>query len=197
MNYYQHYRNRIRDVLDGLEITDRDGRAVDPETGLADWSAMSKETARAGGHHFFAGNGASAMMASHMAVDCTKNGGFNAMAFNDAALLTAVGNDIGYDAVFSYPLNRYGKAGDVFITISSSGNSPNIVNGLKQARDLGLKLMTLSGMKPDNQSRRLGDLNFWVPGLTYGMVECAHQILLHCWLDQVMDIREWDMLGDG
>jgi len=192
MNYFENYRARIRDVLDQTRITDRAGEPLDHEIGIERWSALSRAVVDCSGHHFLAGNGASAMMASHMAVDCTKNAGFNATAFNDAALLTAVGNDIGYDAIFAYPLERYARSGDLLITISSSGNSPNILNGLNKARELGLKSVTLSGMRPDNRSRNLGDLNFWVPGRTYGIVECAHQVLLHCWLDHYMDIRDWE-----
>lgn len=193
MSYYQNYRSRLREVLNDAEMNSPEGHRLDLESGLEQWCRQTERTARSGGHHFFAGNGASAMMASHMAVDCTKNAGFNATAFNDAALLTAVGNDIGYDSVFSYPLERYGRAGDVLVTISASGNSPNILKGLQAARDRGLFRVTLTGMRRDNQARRMGDLNIWVPGRTYGIVECAHQVLLHCWLDKVMAICDWDL----
>jgi len=63
---------------------------------------------------------------------------------------------------------------------------------IETAREKGLSVITLSGLKPDNASRKLGDLNLYIPAKTYGVVECAHQILLHVWLDQFMDIREWD-----
>ena len=72
---------------------------------------------------FFVGNGASAMMASHMAADASKNGGFRAMAFNDQALMTAVSNDICYEQSFAMPLKRFANPGDMLVTISSSGNS--------------------------------------------------------------------------
>ena len=75
----------------------------------------------------------------------------------------------------------------MLITISSSGNSPNIIKAINTARELGVFIVTLSGKKEDNQSRRLGDLNFYVPLDTYGLVESAHAVLLHCWLDMYLD----------
>ena len=76
---------------------------------------------------------------------------------------------------------------DMLITISSSGNSPNIIKAIHTARELGVFIVTLSGKKEDNQSRRLGDVNFYVPLDTYGLVESAHAVLLHCWLDMYLD----------
>ena len=54
-----------------------------------------------------------------------------------------------------------------------------------------MNIITFSGLKPDNQSRKMGDLNFYIPAKTYGIVECAHQVLLHIWLDQYMGVFEW------
>ena len=61
------------------------------------------------------------------------------------------------------------------------------------ARQKKMKVVTFSGMKPDNSSRKLGDLNFYVPAMTYGIAECSHQILLHAWLDCFMKVCEWDL----
>lgn len=192
MSYYAQYIESIDKTLKGLEVTDASGRSLDPEAGMEQWVSLTERTRERKGRHYFAGNGASAMMASHMSVDSTKNGGLPAHAFNDAAYLTAIGNDFGYDQVFSFPLEQYGGADDLLITISSSGNSPNVVRALESARKLGMATVTLSGMKPDNASRKSGQLNFYLPAQTYGIVECSHQVVLHCWLDKVMDIREWE-----
>jgi D-sedoheptulose 7-phosphate isomerase len=135
---------------------------------------------------FFIGNGGSAMIASHMATDACKNAGLRALAFNDASLLTAIGNDLSFDQVFALPLSRLGAEGDLLISISSSGNSPDIVLALETARRMGMRLVTLSGMGADNRSRTLGDLNFYVPAPTYGWVECAHQLVIHYWFDTYM-----------
>ena len=81
---------------------------------------------------------------------------------------------------------RLGRQGDLVIAISSSGNSPNIVRALDASRALALQSVTLTGMKPDNRARRLGDLNFYVPLSRYGLTESAHQVLLHHWFDQYL-----------
>ena len=126
-----------------------------------------------------------------MALDWSKNAGVRTISFSDSALLTAVGNDVGYEEVFSTPLRWQAQAGDQLVTISSSGNSPNILRAIETARELGLYIVTLSGLRPDNKSRKMGDLNFYVPAKTYGMVESIHQVLLHLCIDRFMGIKEW------
>ena len=78
----------------------------------------------------------------------------------------------------------------MLVAISSSGNSPNIIEAIGAARELEMHVITLTGMEPDNRARGLGDLNFYVPAQTYGLVECCHHVLLHCWLDRYMETRE-------
>ena len=110
------------------------------------------------------------------------------MAFNDAALLTATGNDAGYDQVFAHSARPgSARAGDLLIAISSSGNSPNVVRALEAAAGLGVAAVTLTAKQPDNRARALGDLNFYVPLDRYGWAESAHQVILHYWFDQYLD----------
>ena len=91
------------------------------------------------------------MMASHMAIDCTKNAGFRCRALNDAAFLTALSNDICYEEVFAEQIRQFADSGDVLVAISSSGNSENIVRAIHVAREMGLVVITLTGLKPDNR----------------------------------------------
>ena len=126
---------------------------------------------------YLIGNGASATMASHMAADFSKNCECRSMAFNDIALMTAISNDISYEQCFATPLFRFAKKDDLLVTISSSGNSSNIINAIKTARELDLGVVTLSGLSSDNISRKLGDLNFYLPAQTYGLVESCHTSL--------------------
>jgi D-sedoheptulose 7-phosphate isomerase len=81
---------------------------------------------------------------------------------------------------------------DVTLTISSSGNSPNIVSVLKYCKDHNINSLALSGLKKDNKSISLADYSIYVPMKTYGMVECIHQVFLHLILDESMDILEWE-----
>jgi len=134
---------------------------------------------------FFVGNGASASMASHTAVDLAKNSRMHTEVFTDLALITAVGNDIGYDSVYSEPLRHRLEGGDMLVAISSSGMSPNILRAVEVARTQGGVVATLSAMSEDNALRRLGDLNFYVPARSYGFAESAHAAILHYWIDRM------------
>ena len=175
--------------LNGLTVTDRDGDLLSAANGFARWVAMTHEVYASDRNIYIVGNGASAAMASHFAADACKNGGLRAQAFNDASLLTATGNDLMFEQVFALPLTRLARAGDLLVTISCSGSSPNVVCVLERARAMDLRIVTLSGRSPDNPSRRLGDLNFYVPNDRYGWVESAHHIVLHYWLDQYLNVH--------
>jgi D-sedoheptulose 7-phosphate isomerase len=129
------------------------------------------------------GNGGSAAIASHLATDFLKNGGMRAMAFNDAAQLTCLANDIGYEDVFAMPVARFADEGDLLICISTSGRSANIIGGARAARDAGCQVITCSGFNPDNALRQLGHINFYVPSDSYGVVETLHQYIIHSLLD--------------
>jgi D-sedoheptulose 7-phosphate isomerase len=189
MNYYERYIQSMQEALNGMIVTNLSGEILDSEAAFDWWRKCTVELRTKDRTCYFIGNGASATMASHMAVDATKNAGIKAMTFNDAAFLTAIGNDIGYEEVFSLPLKRFAHEGDLLVTISSSGNSPNVLRGIECARETKVQVITLSGMKPDNKSRRMGDLNFYVPAATYGFAESAHAILLHCWLDHMVSLK--------
>lgn len=189
--YWGHYRGAVDKALAALTVTSACGDPIDSELAFEMLVVWSRELRKKGGTQYFVGNGASSAMAGHMALDWSKNGGVRSMSFNDPAVLTAIGNDLGFDQVFAEPLRRFGRLGDLLISISSSGNSPNVVHALKVARAQGLLIATFSGMKPDNASRSAGDLNFYIPASTYGVVECTHQVLLHAWLDRHLALCEW------
>lgn len=184
---FNSYIKEIEVSLQAMIVTDDRNIVIQQEEGINRWSLLTQKVKKANDVMFFVGNGASAMMASHMAADASKNGEIRSLAFNDAALMTAVSNDISYEDCFSIPLKRFANSNDVLVTISSSGNSPNIIRAIETARQLEMQVVTLSGMKADNRSRKMGDLNFYIPADTYGVVEASHQVLLHCWLDRFME----------
>lgn len=191
-DYYQQYQAAISTAMAGLDVTNRGGDVLSNDDGFDQLYSITKKVQEAGRKMYLVGNGASAAFANHMALDWTKNGRVPTHSFSDSALLTAMGNDLGYEEVFCAPLSWYAKSGDMLVTISSSGNSPNIIKTIECARGKGMGIVTFSGLKPDNKSRQLGDLNFYIPAKTYGIVECVHQILLHVWLDRFMGIEEWN-----
>jgi D-sedoheptulose 7-phosphate isomerase len=175
-----------------VSVRDSNGSELDIESGLAQWTDLSRGLSEHKRRQWICGNGASAAFANHMALDWTKNGGIPTFSISDSALITALANDMGVESMFSAPIGWLAESGDVLVTVSSSGNSPNIIRAIETAREKRMKVVTLSGLQPDNASRKMGDLNFYIPGKTYGVVECTHQILLHMWLDQFLGVREWD-----
>jgi D-sedoheptulose 7-phosphate isomerase len=142
---------------------------------------------------YFFGNGASAAFANHMALDFSKNGKILSRSLSDSSLLTALSNDYSYEnAMLEYLKIEDVTKEDLVITISSSGNSPNIINVLNYCKGVNIKSLALSGLKDDNKSIALADYSIYVPMKTYGMVECIHQIFLHLMLDESMGIEEWE-----
>ena len=129
------------------------------------------------------GNGGSAAIASHLAVDLTKVAGIRTVNFNEPSLLTCFANDYGYEHWVEKALGFHADQGDLLILVSSSGESANILNGAKRAVAMGLSILTLSGFANDNRLRSLGGINLWVNSRTYNIVENVHQI----WMLSIVD----------
>jgi phosphoheptose isomerase len=108
------------------------------------------ETKKADGKIIFVGNGGSAGIASHLAIDLSKNGRIRAVCFNDASLITCLSNDYGYEHWLSSAIKMYADKGDVLVAISSSGCSPNILMGVKEAKRKNMGIVTLSGFESNN-----------------------------------------------
>lgn len=184
---WNSYCAEVSDHLKGLLVTKEKGAVVSPDAGFSLWIDTALSLRTSGAIHLI-GNGASASMASHFAADITKNCKIRAVVFTDSALITAMGNDYGYENCYSVALERYARPGDLLIAISSSGNSPNIVTACKKAIDMSLGLVTLSAMCPDNQIRQMGGLNFYIPAKSYGLAESTHSIILHHFTDLLESI---------
>lgn len=183
----QTYFNNLRAVLFSAECTRRAGDVVqtmnfiDALADLEHW--LTVELKHTNGKIMFIGNGGSAAIASHMAIDFQKNGGLKTMAFNDAAALTCLGNDLGFENIFAHSISMHAQRNDMVVAISSSGESPDIRRGIQAALDAKCTVVTLTGFSPTNTLRALGHMNFYVPASNYGLVETAHQAILHAILD--------------
>jgi D-sedoheptulose 7-phosphate isomerase len=188
MELWADYYKSIFKGFEELLVTGPEGTSVSVEDAFTRWIALTRDVSEHDRAVYIIGNGASASIASHIAADAIKKARLRTMVFNDQALLTAISNDIAFEDVFALPLDHIGRPGDLLISISSSGNSPNIVKALKTARKKSMGIITLSGMQPDNQSRMFGDLNFYVPSQRYGWVECTHHAIVHYWLDQYLNL---------
>ena len=125
-----------------------------------------------------AGNGASAAISSHLAIDFTKAAGVRAVNFNESSLLTCFSNDFGYENWIKRALQYYLLPGDIIILVSSSGKSKNIVNAARFLRNKKNKLITLTGLNIKNPLKKLGNLNFFVNSKNYNVTESTHLVIL-------------------
>jgi D-sedoheptulose 7-phosphate isomerase len=132
---------------------------------------------------YIIGNGGSTGIASHFCTDLLKALEIPAMTLFDSNLLTCIGNDLGYENVFSHQLKTLINEKDLLVAISSSGRSQNIINAVDVAHSKGAKTITLSGFFEDNPLRQKGYLNMYVKSHDYGLVETAHFSLLHTVID--------------
>lgn len=139
-----------------------------------------------GAQIFFIGNGGSAATASHFANDFSigtrvTEKPFKAISLTDnLAILTAIGNDDGYEFVFTKQLQNFCHTGDVLVAISASGNSPNIIHTVKFAKEKGLTVVGLTGFD-GGKLRELSDIRIHVDTLKgeYGPVEDVHMFIDH------------------
>ena len=175
----------LANAMRTAEVTDRMSKKITLEQGCQWVRKAAHDVHDAGNKIIFVGNGGSAGIASHLAIDFSKNGGLRALAFNDPSALTCLGNDLGYENVFAKQLEFHARPGDLLVAISSSGRSPNILGAVKMARQRDCKVVTYSGFSENNELRRTGDVNFYVRGqdMEYGFVEVAHLALCHAVLD--------------
>lgn len=184
------YFEKLGTLFSGVQVTDSRKTLVNFPDGLSIGIDVIVTQTSQGRKLIFIGNGGSAAIASHQAVDYWKNGGMRAIAFNDSSLLTCIGNDFGYPHLFAKPVEMFADPGDVLVAISSSGRSENILLAVNAARGKSCKVITMSGFSDDNPLRLAGDLNFYVPSDSYGWVEIVHLALCHCILDTIMKRQE-------
>ncbi len=177
------YFTEIGRVCSSVSVSDGEGAPLDLAAGFH-WIGEHARRAHAKGNKvILIGNGGSAAIASHEAIEFLKNGGVRALALNDGPTLTAIANDLGYANVFAEQIRMHGRPGDLLIAISSSGQSTNILKAVEAAREHKVDIATFSGFRPDNLLRGRGDVNFYVDSKQYGFVEIAHHALIQAILD--------------
>jgi len=145
-----------------------------------------------------AGNGGSAADAQHIAAELVGRYGFDRPSIPSLALttdtsnLTAIGNDYGYDYVFSRQLEGMGQSGDIFIGISTSGNSKNIVNAFESARKKEITTIALVG-RDGGKMAQMADYSLIVPSESTPRIQESHILIGHI----LCDIIEKEIFGDG
>jgi D-sedoheptulose 7-phosphate isomerase len=146
---------------------------------------------------FVFGNGGSAANASHFATDLGKGSSdkvgrrFRVISLNDnVSWMTALGNDYAYDEVFARQLMNYGRAGDVVLALSVSGNSPNVVKALEWSKKQGLHTIALVGAKRGRMAD-VADQTVVIDSTHYGRVEDAQMGICHMICYAFMERPEW------
>jgi len=166
-------------------------RALVPEIEAA--AETMSSALRHGGKIIFCGNGGSAADAQHLAAEFVgrflkERPAYAALALNaNSSSLTSIGNDYGFDSVFSRQVQGLGRADDVLIAISTSGNSPNVNEAVRTARELGLQVIGLSGrgggelrtlchrciVVPSESTPRIQEMHITIGHVLCGLVEDA------------------------
>lgn len=135
------------------------------------------------------GNGGSNCDALHFAEEFTgrfrkERRALPAIAISESSHITCVGNDYGFDYIFSKGVEAFGKEGDIFIGISTSGNSPNVIKAVEVAKSLGMKTVGLLG-KDGGKLKGVCDFEFIIPGETSDRVQEIHMMILHIIIEGV------------
>ncbi len=175
-DYFRSYFSYLNELL----------IAIDTESisGVIDCFLAARDNNRT---IFFAGNGGSASTASHFAQDLgevgrkTNKPGFRTLSLTDnISLLSAIGNDYGFDKIFSIQLSQLFTEGDILVAISASGNSPNVVNAVEFARNAGGKTIGLVGFDGGKMKNMCDHVIHAKTDVgAYGPAEDAHMIMDH------------------
>ncbi len=157
---------------------------------IAQAGAMLAETFAAGGRAYSCGNGGSMCDAMHFAEELTgrfrdDRRGYAALAISDPGHLSCVGNDYGYERVFARFIEAHGRAGDVLLAITTSGTSRNVVAAAQAAKELGMKVIALTG-RAATPITDLADIAIVTPGGKYAdRVQELHIKVIHILIELV------------
>lgn len=172
--YYEAYAEQIGKALASV-----------PKSALAAAEIILSRALEADSHVYSCGNGGSAAISNHLVCDHAKgiqtDTGLKPRVHSLSAtmeMLTAIANDLDYAEVFAYQLKTFARPGDVLITISSSGDSENVVRAVQWAKDNGVATIALTGFT-GGRTAKLADVNLHVTADNYGIIEDVHQSLMH------------------
>ncbi len=174
MNFAAEYQKSTLQAVEQIDLEKVD-QAIE-------WFREARDSAR---RIFVCGNGGSASTASHFACDMVKGASFDRptrfrlLALTDSLpTITAYSNDVGYDVVFAEQLRNFAEAGDLFMAISGSGNSPNVLRAIEYANAVGCRTIALTG-RDGGKLGPLAQLNIQVAVPHMGRIEEAHMVVCH------------------
>ncbi len=189
MKYAQLLKKTLKDSIQAKQDF------LEREEDLAAFdAAVSRlvEAYRKGGRLYIAGNGGSAADAQHLAAEfvcrlARDRGPLPAEAFTvDSSVLTAIGNDYGYDAIFQRQVEAKMSKGDVFLAISTSGNSRNIILALERCREMGIVSILFTG-GDGGQAIQFADYAVKAVGSVAGIIQEQHIVFAHALCAAVED----------
>lgn len=173
-DYFVNYLDRFKQVINSISVES-----------VREIHKLLKKAIEEERQIFVFGNGGSAMSTSHFATDMLKGAGdalgkrVKIFSLNDnVGLLTALGNDYSFDDVFSHQLKTLANPGDIVMTLSVSGSSPNLVKAFNWAKKNNVKTIAFVGGKK-GQLSDIADTTLVIDSLHYGHVEDAHMIMCH------------------
>ena len=191
----EYMKEQIKDSFETKQLIYEDTLLL---TNLEIVATKCIELYKLGKKTLLAGNGGSAADAQHIAAELVGRYGFDRASIPSLALttdtsnLTAIGNDYGYDKVFSRQLEGMGQEGDLFIGISTSGNSTNIVNAFKSAKKKNIFTVALVG-KDGGEMANLADISLIVPSSATPRIQESHILIGHI----LCDIIEKELFAEG
>ena len=185
MTFLEQYRADLLKAIDAVDLQ-KVSQAIE-------WFKEARDTGRT---IFVCGNGGSAATASHFACDIVKgcsycrSSRFRIMALTDQLpTITAYANDVGYDAVFVEQLKNFAKPDDLFMAISGSGNSPNVLSAMDYAASIHCRTVALTG-RDGGRLGPMAQLNIQVPVSHMGRIEDAHMNVCHMIAYYFMDTEQ-------
>ncbi len=174
MNHFEEYIKKEIEIIQQLDIV-----------AIEKVANMMLDAYHRGAHVFICGNGGSAASASHITGDFIKGASFGLekrwrfICLNDnITSMMALANDISYDDIFVEPLKNFANKGDLFIGISGSGNSANVVKAMEYAKNTGLATVALCGFR-GGKIREMADVNIYTPIMDMQITEDLHMMSLH------------------
>lgn len=174
MNHFEEYIKREIDIIQQLDLV-----AIEKVANLM------LDTYHQGKQVFICGNGGSAASASHITGDFIKGASYGLdkrwrfICLNDnITTMMAISNDISYEDIFVEPLKNFANPGDLFIGISGSGNSVNVVKAMEYAKATGLATVALCGFR-GGKIRDIADVNIYTPIMDMQITEDLHMMALH------------------
>jgi phosphoheptose isomerase len=187
------YSTAVSELIDALNAS------LFMEDVIAKTSSVIIDSINNGGKLLTCGNGGSAADALHLAEELVgryskERRGLPAICLNsDVTAITCIGNDYGYDQIFSRQVEALGRVNDVLVGFTTSGNSPNVLSAFLKAKEYGITTIMLSG-KDGGRAKNMCDYELIVPSENTARIQEIHTLILHQWLEEI-DVTDWSTLN--